>query len=154
MNYTQINDNNQVLNENNVNYLTIPSFLSGFENTNTIIEKDKSNDRYCFCGNVPLSKDDLICECCGEKMHIHGTLQVRLKHLPFGSIYTCICIDKKQLKCSNCNTTKTQNILFQAPNHLITNELELYIKGLLETNKFTNKEISYITGVNYYKRYR
>lgn len=148
MNYTQINYDNQVLNENNVNYLNIPSFLSGFENTNTIIEKDKSNDRYCFYGNVPLSKDDLICECCGEKMHINDTLQVRLKHLPFGSIYTCICIDKKQLKCSNCNRTKTQNILFQAPNHLITNELELYIKGLLATNKFTNKEISYITGVN------
>lgn len=149
MNYTQDNNNNQVLNEKNVNFLFIPSVLDGFENISTSIENNNSNHNcFNFCGKVRLSENDIKCKCCGEKMHIHSSHKMKLKHLPFGSNYSQLCIDKLQLKCSKCGSTQTQDILFKATEHLITNELKKYIEDLLAQNNFTNKEISYITGVN------
>ena len=120
-----------------------------FRSTNTTKEKNNNGHIcYCFYGYVRINNDELTCDCCGNKMHVNQSNIIKLKHLPFGNIYTYICIDKKQLKCSKCGKTRMQVIPFQADEHCITNPLETYIKKLLATNNYTNKEVSYLTGVD------
>ena len=145
-NYKKENDNNQVVLEN---FLMIPSYLERFVNVKTnIVKNDYGNDCYIFYGYVILNNEDLKCNCCGSKMHIHTSTKVRIKHCPIGQFGTYICIDKKQLKCSHCGATKMQTIPFQAKKHNITIQLETYITDLLSRNKFTNKDIAFLSGVN------
>lgn len=145
-NYKEELNNNQYQKEK---FLKIPSNLENFINTNTTKGKNNSgHDCYFINGYVELNEDDLICDCCGEKMYINSLNKVKIKHIPIGNIYSYVCIDKKQLQCSKCGTTKMQKILFQADDHYITRQLENYTRDLLATNNFTNKEISYLTGVD------
>lgn len=150
MNYIKKTTNNQDVNEKKSNYLKIPAYsLGNFTNTDTTIEKNSSdNDVFCFNGYIELTEEDLICDKCGKKMHINNTCKTKLKHLPFGSTYTCICVEKKQLKCTECGSTKMQKIPFQAEKHFITNDLKNYVEKMLSTNNYTNKEVAYITGLN------
>ena len=146
MNYTKENNDNQLENKN---FLKIPSTLQEFVNTNTNIEYDSSgNKTYCLYGYVPLSSNDIICPICGHMMHINNTYKVNIKHLPFGDTYTQICVERKQLICTHCGSTKMQELPFKEDNHFITKPLKIYVKDLLASNHFTNKEISLVTGVN------
>lgn len=146
MNYTKENDLNQLENKN---FLHIPSNLERFVNTNTTIENDSSgNKTSCFNGYITLSTDDTICPICNHLMQCNNSYNITIKHLPFGSIYSQIKVERKQLICSYCGSTKMQEIPFKDDNHFITNELRTYIEDLLATNNFTNKEIAYISGVN------
>lgn len=130
-------------------FLKIPSSLENFINTSTTKGKNNSGqDCYFFNGYVELCKDDLVCDHCGEKMYVNSLNKIKIKHIPIGGIYSYVCIDKKQLQCSKCGATKMQKILFQAEKHYITKTLEIYTKDLLATNNFTNKEISYLTGID------
>ena len=145
MNYTKENKNNQSKCEN---FLHIPSHLDGFTNTDTSKKTIADKECYCFNGFVSISENDRICPECGAYMHHHKVYNVSLKHLPFGGINTRICINSVELKCSKCGHTHMQNISFKDDKHFITKALKEYIRDLLATNNFTNKEISYLTGVN------
>ena len=146
MNYTINNKNNQLNNENN--FIKIPSSLIRFENTDTTTGNNNAGHiTYFINGFVKLSNEELECDC-GGKMHIHDSYEIGLKHLPIGNIYSQVCINRKQLKCSKCGKTKMQNIPFQDASHFITKELRTYTEDLLATNNFTNKEVAYLTGLN------
>ena len=149
MNYIEENKKNQLNNEENKNFLMIPSLLEGFINTNTVKEKDnKGKDCYCLYGYVELSENDLWCDNCGGKMQSNLTYTAKYKHLPIGSVYSYICVNKKQLECPHCHFTKTQEIPFKEEKHFITKPLKTYAEDLLATNNFTNKEVAYLTGLN------
>lgn len=81
-------------------------------------------------------------------MYINNTYDIFLRHIPFGGSYSLLKIERVQLQCPKCGLTKMQDIPFKDDNHLITKQVKCYIEDLLSTNKFTNKEIAYITGIN------
>ncbi len=149
MNYTETVNNNQSISEASSNFLMIPNTLNGFVNTNTTTKKDFSgHDLIIFYGEVLLSDNDITCDCCGSKMYIHQSYPITIKHLPLGSDYTCIKISRKQMKCSACGKVKKQEISFKDNNHMITKQLRTMIEDYLSKGTFTNKEISFLTGVN------
>ena len=85
-------------------YLSIPSLLEGFTNTNTTSEKiDKNRSLYRFNGVLTINDSDYICPKCGHKMHINNSHQITLKHLCFGGNLTRVCFDHTQFYCENCH---------------------------------------------------
>lgn len=146
MNYITNNKNNQFENKP---FLKIPSNLERFVNTDTTIVNDSSgNQIYSFNGYVLLSDDDLICPICNSKMSCNNSYNVNIKHFPIGGMHSRISIERKQLICCNCGATKTQDIPFKDPNHLVTKQLRNYTEELLSTGNFNNKEVAYLTGLN------
>ena len=133
MNYTKHNDNNQ---SKNTNYLKLPSNLDGFVNTDTTIELNSSRKEIiCFKRYIPLSMDDLICPICWSSTILaNNSYVVNIKHLPYGSTYTQLCINRIQLICNHCGSTKMQEIPFKDDNHLITKYLKTYTEDLLSCN--------------------
>ena len=130
-------------------YLSIPSLLEGFTNTNTTSEKiDENRSLYQFNGILTINDSDYICPKCGHKMHINNSHQITLKHLCFGGNLTRVCFNHTQFYCENCHNTNMQNISFKADNHRITTELYNYVRDLLATGHYTNKEVAEITGLN------
>lgn len=103
---------------------------------------------YSFDGYVALSTNDLICPNCDSVMHKHNSYNTKIKHLPFGGTYTQVWVEKIQLICPRCGLTKMQELPFKDEKHLITKELRTYTEDLLATNKFTNKDIAKLTGLN------
>lgn len=151
MNYNVNNNKCQIAcncDNNNVNYLVIPSTLERFVNTKTKIERQGNRDIYCFYGLIELSESELICSCCGNKMHKNKSYDVIVKHIPIGGIYSVLRIKRYQLKCCSCNATKMQEIPFLYNNHFITNHVKNFINDLLYANDITIKKISSLTGVN------
>ena len=151
MNYNVNNNKCQIAcncDNNNVSYLVIPSTLERFVNTKTKIERQGDRDIYCFYGLIELSESELICSCCGNKMHKNKSYDVIVKHIPIGGIYSVLRIKRYQLKCCSCNATKMQEIPFLYDNHFITNHVKNFINDLLSANDITIKKISSLTGVN------
>lgn len=149
MNYTKTDDNNQSISQKDTSFLMIPNSLERFLNKKTSIEKDNSGrDVYVFYGEVLLSDDDLTCEDCGSKMHVHNTFTIILKHVPIGGMYSIVKIERKQLKCSKCSKLKMQEILFKDDNHMITKQLHTMAEDLLSKTTATNKMVSCFTGIN------
>lgn len=148
-NYTETINNNQSFFATSANFLKIPNTLEGFINTNTTLGKDASgHDCYIFYGEVLLSDEDKICGCCGSKMYINQTNTITMKHLPIGGVRTLLKFGHIQLICSECRFIKMQTIPFKEDNHLITKQLKTYTENLLNTGNFTNKEVSFLTGIN------
>ena len=81
-------------------------------------------------------------------MHQHSSYKASFKHLHFDGTYTILCVNVVELKCSCCGHTKTQEIPFKADKHFITKSLKRYIRELLRTNNYTNKDIAFFTGIN------
>ncbi len=130
-------------------FLFIPSSLQGFTNTNTKCERiNETRNLYKFNGILTINDSDYICNKCGHKMHINNSHPITLKHLCFGGNLTCVCFNHTQFYCENCHSTNMQNISFKADNHRITNELYNYVRDLLATGHYTNKEVAEITGLN------
>ena len=146
MNYIKNNNNNQ--SKNNY-FIKLPTNLTRFINNETKIIKDNNgNNVYSIEGYLELTSNEVICSRCTHLMQTNNQYEVKLKHLPFGGNYTQIIIKRKQLICPNCGATKMQFIPFKDDKHFITKELRIYTEQLLSTNNFTNKEVSYITGLN------
>ena len=147
--YDLLNNEQNMQNSKHDNFLKIPSNLDRFINTSTdIVTSDNGRKIYRFFGYVELSDNDYICECCRSKMHKHDSSEIKIKHIPIGGYYSCLIIKRYRLKCPKCNVTKLQEIPFMEENHYITIAVKNYIEDLLSTNKFTNKEIAFLTGVN------
>lgn len=78
----------------------------------------------------------------------NGTVEVDLKHIAMGGIYTHIVVSKQRALCQNKNcalSTYTEPVDFKAQGHLIRAALENYTCDLLRFG-LTMKEISIITG--------
>lgn len=128
-------------------YITLPSSLVGFTNHETTIEKTASGrEIYLLRGGLQRYEGDFVCPLCGSKMHVHGTYEVNLRHLRFGSKLSCLRFGKVRYCCPHCRHTQMQHIPFKAEGHNITCELFQYTRDLLAYG-FTNKEVSELTGL-------
>ena len=127
--------------------LVIPSSLDSFINnlTDTITIKDYEFIR--FNGFIALTEEERTCDC-GNKMHVNGEYEIKLKHLSFGGTHSILNVAVSQLYCPACGATKMQQVPFKASNHFITEQTKIYIEDLLATGNYNNKEIAYLTGVN------
>lgn len=142
--------NQAKINKNNVKagILAIPSFLTGFINTDTEYINEKNKMLYIFKGKLIISDEDYICPNCNNKMHINNHYYMTLKHITMGNCYSKVLVEYAQFYCPYCGLSKMQDIKFKCKNHQITNQLYQYVYDLLEMGTLTNKDISIITGVN------
>ena len=87
---------------------------------------------------------------CGSRMLSTGTSDICLLHLPTGSSYTRICINRQRFRCTNplCEQcTFMEPLEYKADGHLITTALERYTRDLLAMG-LNLKSVSHITGIN------
>lgn len=134
--------------ERKVNYFKIPSDLDSFKNTYTDITTINQNRKiYNLHGQLLQNKKCPTCPLCKSKMHIHGTVDSHLKHLPFGGNYTQVCFKKLRFKCPCCPYTCLQDVLFKADGHNITVQLLAYVTDLLASGCFTLKEVAELCGL-------
>ena len=148
MNYIRSEADGQLVFEEILESLKIPSMLHGFHNTHTDVETAVSGKNvFAFHGIIDLPEEERICSC-GCKMHVNNSTDVMLRHIPFGSTLSCIIFPHVQLRCNKCGATKTQFISFKAAGHRITVELFQYVYDLLATGNYTNKEIASLAGLH------
>lgn len=128
-------------------YLHIPSNLYGFTNTETTIRRSISGrEVYCYKGNLTLQEADRYCSC-GCRMHINGSRNINIRHLSIGKTLTCLDFPHHQLRCPSCGATKSHNIPFKASGHMITKQLNTYVRDLLASGTLTNKQVAEFTGL-------
>lgn len=89
------------------------------------------------------------CPCCGALLYGNGDVSFTLSHIPFGSSYTKLVINRHRLRCKNpkCHYTYTFEADFKADDHLITKQLDTFIRDLLFQG-LTLKEVARIADVN------
>ena len=129
-------------------YIKLESSLTNFfnvETTSVLTKSDKLAN--CIEGFIIPDSEAPNCPCCASKMYLNKYLETRLRHIPFGQKYCIVKCKKIQYRCPKCNKTHSQDIPFQAPNHLITKELLTYIESLLSKGTYTNKDIAELAGV-------
>ena len=66
-------------------YIHLPSGLTGFRNSKTTIEVARSGREVCLLHGELERDEGPFCPECGQKMHIHGSRNAMLRHLCFGS---------------------------------------------------------------------
>ena len=148
MDYIRTREDGQLVFEQSTEHLLIPSCLYGFHNTETTVEKSKSERIiYCHRGTLSLPEEERICTC-GQRMHINSSNDIVLWHLNIGSSLSCLRFPHNQLRCPKCDATKSQFISFKAAGHRITEMLLQYVCDLLAHGTYTNKDIADITGLN------
>ena len=148
MNYTQCEPNGQFKSLFSTDFLILPSFLNGFNNTQTSMETTKSlRNAFCFHGTLKPCESDCICVHCGHKMHVNNHRNLTLRHLCFGSTISCVKLSITQFFCPECGSTNMQRIPFKADGHFITNELYQYTRDLLAYGTYTLKQVAEVTGL-------
>lgn len=147
MDYITNSENGQLLFSQSVDFLKIPSRLSGFTNEDTTVETARSGrEVFCFRGHMDISEDERICKC-GCRMHKNGSPDISIRHLNIGNTLSCIVFPHHQLECPKCGATKSQFIPFKAEGHRMSCELYQYVMDLLALGKYTNKSIAELTGL-------
>lgn len=126
--------------------ITIPSSLEGFINTETSVGTTISNRKIYLIDGKLEEKEAPICHECGSKMHVHGTVDVNLSHIPIAAVFTAVRFEKKRYRCPVCGRTEMEYVMFQADGHRITNPLLDYTTGLLEMG-LTLKTVANVTGL-------
>ncbi len=149
MNYIQTETNGQMMfTIERSKFLMIPSQLVGFHNFDTTLETTKSGrDLLCFKGSLD-ENFNRTCSVCDRKMHSHGSREISLRHLCFGSTLTVLKFAKFRLKCPHCGITRQQEVPFQAENHRITIELFNYARDILSHGTYTLRQVAEITGLD------
>lgn len=101
MNYTHTESDGQLsFSETRSSFLSIPSRLEGFNNSDTIVSKSVSScEVFCFNGKLELAESDRFCPVCGGRMHINGHREQVLHHLCFGKSLSVVRFDRVQLVC-------------------------------------------------------
>ena len=66
-------------------YIHLPSGLTGFRNSKTTIEVARSGREICLLHGELERDEPPFCPECGQKMHIHGSRNAMLRHLSFDS---------------------------------------------------------------------
>ena len=148
MNYTHTEPNGQLtFSENRYSFLSIPSRLEGFNNSDTSVHVAASGrEVFCFNGKLDLMEADRKCPECGGRMHINGHRNLTLRHLCFGGSLTAISFDRVQLVC-RCGHSHMQSVPFKADGHQISVELYQYTRDLLALGTYTLKQVAEITGL-------
>lgn len=148
MNYTHTEANGQLaFSENRYTFLSIPSLLEGFNNSDTDrLSSISGREVFCFNGTLDLTESDRVCPDCGSRMHINGHRKLTLRHLCFGGSLTAIRFDRVQLLCK-CGHSHMQTVPFKADHHQISVELHQYVRDLLALNTYTLKQVAEITGL-------
>ena len=114
MDYIRTEADGQLTLTQSTEYLLLPSCLYGFHNTVTTVEKSKSEKIvYCHRGTLDIPEEERICSC-GQRMHINSSRDIYLWHLNIGGGYSCLCFPHNQLRCPECDATKSQFISFKA----------------------------------------
>ncbi len=92
---------------------------------------------------------DYYCPLCGSPLYSNGNTPLTLAHIPFGGSYTELVVSRHRLRCKSriCRYNYTFTADFKADGHLITKQLETYIRDLL-SQRLTLKEVARITGTN------
>ena len=74
MNYTHTESNRQLaFSETRYSFLSIPSRLEGFNNSDTTVSRSVSgHEVFYFNGELERAESDRICPVCGGRMHING----------------------------------------------------------------------------------
>ena len=112
-------------------YIHLPSGLTGFRNSNTTVEVAQSGRKiYLLHGEMERNEAHL-CPECGQKMHIHGSRITMLRHLCFGSRLSAVSFEKRRYRCPYCGHTEMESVPFKADSHNITHELLRFTRDLL-----------------------
>lgn len=148
MEYIRTTASGQMVMEQSTSYLFIPSQLYGFHNTQTTYKVTRTGrGAYVYHGYLDTPEEERICPCCGATMHINGTSEVSLRHLPVGNELGIVRFPRSQFRCPKCGATKVQFIPFRARRHRITEQLYQFARGLLALGVFNNKQVSSMTGL-------
>ena len=148
MDYIRTEADGQLTLTQSTEFLFIPSCLYGFHNTETTVEKSKSDKTvYCHRGILDLPEEERVCTC-GQRMHVNSSKDIYIWHLNIGGSLSCLRFPHNQLRCPKCGATKSQYISFKAAGHRITEALLTYVCDLLAMGTHTNKDIADITGLN------
>lgn len=129
-----------------MNTITIPSFLEGFQNTNTTIGTTVDDRSICLINGTITSTGPCFCQKCGGRMHSHDVYDVSLRHIPFGGSLSAVRFQKRRYECPVCGAKSLQDVPFQAEGHRITSQLRTYCRDLLSLG-LTNKMVSTLTGL-------
>ena len=113
MNYTHTESNGQLaFSEKRYSFLSIPSRLEGFNNSDTSVMRSVSGrEVFCFNGKLDLMEADRRCPECGSRMHINGHRNLTLRHLCFGGSLTAISFDRVQFACSCGHSHMQTNVI-------------------------------------------
>ena len=139
MDYIRTEAEGQLKYTQSTDFLRIPSCLYGFVNESTstrIVESGRTV--ILFKGFLMADDENLVCDCCGTKMHVNNHPRIMLSHLPFGGYLSNVSITRNQYACPKCGATKTQYIFFKSLGHRITVELHQYVCDLLSSGTYTN----------------
>ena len=148
MNYTHTESDGQLaFSEHRHTFLSIPSRLDGFNNSDTELHESASGRQvFCFNGTLDLVEQDRVCPICGGRMHINGHRRLTLRHLCFGGSLSAVRFNRAQLICK-CGHSHMQTVPFKAEGHQISAELYQYTRDLLALGTFTIKQVAAITGL-------
>lgn len=98
-------------------YIHLPSGLTGFHNFKTIIEVAQSGrEIYLMHGELERGEAP-TCPECGQKMHTHGSRITMLRHLCFGSRLSAVSFEKRRYRCPCCGHTEMESVPFKANGH-------------------------------------
>lgn len=147
MYYIRTEANGQLVFSQSTDFLSIPSCLYGFHNTETTTAAAESGRTVvCFHGELEFPEEERICTC-GCRMHKNNCPEIELRHLCIGGNLSRVIFPHLQLRCPKCGITKQQRTPFKAPKHRITEELYQYTRDLLAIGTYTNKQVAEITGL-------
>lgn len=121
MNYTHTESNRQLaFSETRYSFLSIPSRLEGFNNSDTTVSRSVSGrEVFYFNGELERAEPDRICPVCGGRMHINGHRELVLRHLCFDSNLSAVRFDRVQLvrrvknlyqHCNRCSAERGNHL--------------------------------------------
>lgn len=124
------------------------NFTIGNFNCNSFItDIDSSTRIFDLYSNQ--TSENTICLHCGSRMHVYDNASVKLREIPFNSLYyTIFRVHVHRYRCPNCRASFTENIPFKCKNARITDNAAEFVKTLL-THRMSIKDISLMTGINW-----
>ncbi len=90
-----------------MNNIMFPTELKGFINTETLIGRTVSEREIYLIRGTTRERDAPLCGKCGCKMHVHGSKEANMSHIPIGSRFSAIRLEKRRYKCPSCGRTAT-----------------------------------------------
>ncbi|MCH4096857.1 MAG: ISL3 family transposase [Acidaminococcus provencensis] len=92
---------------------------------------------------------DVVCPCCGGKVHVHDNPVTTLKDMPWiPGKPRILRVRFHRYRCQKCGHTFNENITFKYPGTRVTSRAALWIKILL-MHQMTIKAVSDLTGIHW-----
>lgn len=91
----------------------------------------------------------VACPYCNSRVHVYDNASVRLREVPFNSLYhTIFKVHIHRYRCSKCGSSFTEEIPFKYKGTRITKNAAEFVKSLL-LHRMSVKDISLITGIHW-----